>query len=158
MEAFVTLHSNRYSMPVPMIGRRVEIRESLDTLRIFDGHSLVTEHERMPTGRRSRSTLEAHRQQRRETRMASPSAEEKTLSAVSPVLEQLCGKIRKRDGGQALRAMRKLHRMYLEYPTDCLCDAIQAALEHGLIDLARINNMTLQRIQSDFFKSTASVA
>lgn len=151
VEAFVTLHSNRYSMPVPLIGRRVEIHESSTTLRVFDGHTFIAEHQRIPSGRRSRSILEAHRRQRRSITMTTPSAEEKTLGAANPVLAQLCEKLRERYGGQALRTVRRLHRMYLDYPTEPLCAAITIALEHGLIDLNRIEAMVLDRIDGDFF-------
>jgi len=46
VEGYVALHSNRYSVPVTWIGRRVEVRESKDKVEIqLDARNLVT-HQR----------------------------------------------------------------------------------------------------------------
>ena len=152
VEAFVTLHTNRYSVPAKLIGRQLEIRETMDTLRIFDGHDLIVEHQRIVSGQGMRVTLPEHHVQRLPAKPATPSSEERTLQAVHEVLGELCQRLRKRHGGQALRAVRRLHRMYLEYPTEPLCAAIAEALEYELIDLTRIERMALRRIAGDFFK------
>jgi hypothetical protein len=46
VEARVTLHTNRYSVSPDLIDRKVEVRETKDRVRIFDGHKLVAEHKR----------------------------------------------------------------------------------------------------------------
>jgi transposase len=152
VEGFVTLHTNRYSVPASLIGRRIEVHETIDQLRIFDGHNLIAEHDRLAAGLRRRVLLAEHRGQRRSIKPAQPSAEEKTLRVAHSVLGELCERLRRRYGGQALKAVRRLHRMYIEYPTEPLCDAVTAALAYDLIDLGRIERMALTRIAGDFFR------
>jgi len=156
-EGYINLDRNRYSVPEYLpngdiaVGRELAIRETLETIVILNGHGVVTTHERLEPGSGRRVTLTEHRR-KRPRRREDPSPEERVLVAAGPVLEQLVGHLRKRHGGQALRAVRRLHRMYLDYPTDCLVAAIQQALAFGLHDLARIESMTLERIKGDFFK------
>ena len=59
IEGYVALHTNRYSVPVDWIGRRVEVRETRDKIEIQrDARNLVThariadaEHQRITAGR-----------------------------------------------------------------------------------------------------------
>lgn len=153
VEGFVCLHTNRYSVPVELIGRSLEVRETVQQVRIFDGHRLVAEHQRLEPGRYKRATLREHFGQRRRRREPPPPTDdEKTLRAAAPELAALIDRLRARDGGRAVRAVRQLHRMYLDYPTDVLVDAVGEALRFGLIHLGRIERMTLARIRGDFFR------
>ncbi len=81
-----------------------------------------------------------------------PSDEEKTLRVAAPELGELVDRLRARHGGQALRSVRRLHRFYVEYPTEHLVDAVREALQYGLLDLARIERMTLRRVRGEFFQ------
>jgi transposase len=153
-EGYVSLHRNRYSMPAKMIGRTVEIRESITRVRIFDGHRLVVTHERSTPGAKARLTLPEHERDGRHRMRVGPSEEEKLLREVDPALGVLVDRLRKRYGGQALRKVRRLHRMYLEYPTEVLMAAVEEALRFDLYDLERIDRMVLRRIQGDFFRLT----
>ncbi len=57
VEGYVSLHSNRYSVPVTWIGRRVEVRETKDKVEIqLDARSLVT-HERIAEAEHQRVLL-----------------------------------------------------------------------------------------------------
>jgi hypothetical protein len=153
VEGFVTLHTNRYSVLPALIGRQVELHETAERVRVFDGHDLVFDHGRREPGARQRVLADEHRGQRRRQRApAPPSDEEKILRAAHAVLGELCIQLRRRHGGQALRAIRRLHRMYLEYPTEPLCDAVRVALAYQLVDLARIERMALERIAGAFFQ------
>ncbi|MFN0101685.1 MAG: IS21 family transposase [Bryobacteraceae bacterium] len=59
-EGYVSLHSNRYSVPAAFIGRRVEVRETREKLEIeLDARRIVT-HTRLLTADQ-RVTLAAHR-------------------------------------------------------------------------------------------------
>lgn len=152
LEAHVSLYTNRYSVPARWLRRRVEVRETLTQIRIFVGHELIAEHERVEPGLGRWVTLPEHRRQRRKKGPRPPSPEEKTLRAAAPELGELVGRLRARHGGQALRAVRRLHRFYVEYPTEHLVDAVRDALRYGLLDLARIERMTLRRVRGDFFR------
>jgi transposase len=152
VEGYVSLHTNRYSVPARWLRRRVEVRETLCRIRVFVGHELIAEHDRIEAGAGRRVTLSEHRAQRRRKGPRPPSPEEKTLRAAAPELGELVSRLRARHGGQALRTVRRLHRFYVEYPSEHLVAAVRDALRFGLLDLARIERMTLRRIRGDFFR------
>lgn len=157
-EGYVNLHTNRYSVPSRLpngetaVGRWLEVRETLDAIIVLDGHDEVARHARVESGLGKRLTLEAHRDGRWRKRRVEPAREEKLLAAAAPELAELAARLRKRHGGQGLRPIRRLHRMYLEYPTACLIEAARTALHYGLLDLGRLEAMTLERIRGDFFR------
>ncbi|MDH5493732.1 MAG: hypothetical protein OEY14_17395, partial [Myxococcales bacterium] len=99
-----------------------------------------------------RITLAEHRHARRRKGPAPASEEEKVLRAASPELGELVTKLRKRHGGQALRQVRIPHRYYVDYPTEQLVSAVREALHFGLLELPRIEKMTLRCIRGDYFK------
>ena len=152
VEGYVTLHTNQYSAPVTAIGRQVEIRESETQVRLFDGHTLVAEHARAQPGMRARSTLPEHVHRSRRNRVLPPSDEEKLLRTIAPEFGELIARLRKRHGGQALKAVKKAHKMYLDYDTSTLLSAIRRALDHDLCNLERIERMVLREIAGDFFR------
>jgi len=149
------VHTNRYSVPPQLIGRDVDVRESLSRVRVFDRHQLVATHERKEEGLRSRNTLPEHRQAgrwRHRKNSPPPLPEESTLRAGPAELGAMVDAIKKRLGGRAVKPIRALHRMYLDYPEHPLCQALSAALEYGLTDLSRIEQMVLKNIAGDFFR------
>jgi len=150
-EGYVNLHTHRYSLPEHTIGRRVVVHEHLDWVRIFDGHTLIFDHPKVQFGRLKRVTHPEHRYRRRR-RPEAPSDEECVLRAASPELGALVDGLRKRSGGRALRKVRQLHRLYLDYPTEAVVDAVATALEYGLLDVSRIETIVLQRVAGDFFR------
>jgi transposase len=152
VEGYVNLHTNRYSVPTALIGRTVTIRESIDRVRVFDGHAVVTEHERRAVGARVRVTKPEHLGERRWRQYAPQSPEEQALRASAPALGAMVDALRKRHGGQALRAVRRLHRLWRDYPTEPVVDAVKVALEHRLLDLSRLEQMVLRRIAGEFFR------
>lgn len=153
VEGFVTLHTNRYSAPAKLIGRQVEVRETIDRVRIFDGHRLVAEHDKWFHGQHRRFSLPEHTggRWRRQARRA-PIPEENTLRAASPALSKLVDALREHHGGRAVRALRRLHRIYVDYPTEAVASAVEHALRFDLMDLGRIEKMVLRRIAGDFFR------
>jgi hypothetical protein len=48
--------------------------------------------------------------------------------------------------------VRRLHRIWTDYPTETVREAVSVALQFGLIDLERIETMVLRRIAGDFFR------
>jgi transposase len=155
LEGYVNVHTNRYSVPEELLCRSVEVRESKDLVRIFSGHRLMAEHERQEWRARQRMTLPEHRFSGRWKKKGSPLpplVEEKTLSSAGEVLASMVTKLRKRHGGRAARQIKKLHRMYIEYPTDALCKAVEEALAYGLFDLDRIERIVLRNVAGDFFQ------
>ena len=61
VEGYVVLHTNRYSVPLDWIGRRVEVRETQDKIEIqLDARRLVT-HRRIAEAAHQRVMLAEHR-------------------------------------------------------------------------------------------------
>ena len=61
IEGYVALHTNRYSVPLDWIGRRVEVRETQDKIEIqLDARHLVT-HRRIAEAEHQRIMLAEHR-------------------------------------------------------------------------------------------------
>ena len=150
-EGYVRLHTNRYSMPETLIGRRVTVHEHRRKLQAFDGHRLIVAHEKLPFGSGRRQTLLEHRG-RRQPLPLPPLPEEATLRAVAPEVSVLVDALHKVHGGRAARAVRRLHRIYLDYPTEVVVAAVGRALEFGLLDLNRVERMVLRQIAGDFFR------
>ena len=74
IEGYVALNSNRYSVPVEWIGRRVEVRETKDKIEIqLDARRLVT-HRRIAEAEHQRVMLAEHRPPRGQQRRAARSA------------------------------------------------------------------------------------
>ena len=78
--------------------------------------------------------------------------DEKLLRAAAPVLGRLVDALKSREPGRARRSLRRLRQLYLEYPTDALAAAVALALEHGLYDLRRIEELVLRHVGETFFR------
>jgi hypothetical protein len=153
VDGYVNLHTNRYSVPATLIGRRLEVRETANQIRIFDGPRLVIAHERQEPGAHQRLLRPEHQEPRRSRRPTPPpTPEEILLRRAAPRLAPLIDALRRHYGGQAARAVRQLHRLYLDYPLDVLVAAVETALAHRLIDPARIERMVLRRLAGEFFR------
>lgn len=155
LEGYVHLHTNRYSAPTDFVGRRVEVRETKERVLFFDGPRRIATHKREPEGSRQLITLSEHclpgRRRPRNRRNQPPSQEEQTLRAAAVEFGQLLDALVSKRG-RSIRRVRRLHRMFLDYPTEPLRQAIRQALTYGLTDLARIEQMALRRIAGDYFK------
>ena len=68
------------------------------------------------------------------------------------MLGELLDALRKRHGGRAVRAVQRLHKLYLDYPTDTVVEAVSRALDFGLTDLGRIERMVLKAVGNTFFR------
>jgi len=155
VEGYIHLHTNRYSMPTELIDRELAVHETKDQVRLFDGKRLVCEHVRAEDGARKRSTLPGHEKQPRWHKAGAPrppSPEEQRLRADSPVMLRMVEALQKRHGGRATRKLLRLHRFWLDYPEEPLRSGLAVALEHGLLDLDRIESLVLRRVAGDFFR------
>lgn len=153
VEAFVCLHLNRYEVAAELIGRRVEVRESTDRVRIFYGSKEVAIHTRLEPGIEKRSLLPERPERRRVKRQQECLREEVELKAAGAELATLITRLHA-EHGRAVRHIRALHRLYLDYPTDALRKAIAQALSYGLTDLVRLEKMVLKQIAGDYFRLT----
>src|SRR6516162_1106368 len=154
IEGYVALHSNRYSVPVEWIGRRVEVRETKDKIEIqLDARRLVT-HRRLVEAEHRRVTLAEHRPPRGHgaRRRDHPRPEEKAIVAAVPELADYVAGLKQRSRKIVTLALRQLLRFVREYPREPLLGAVREAAHYGLYDLDRLERMILRRVAREYFR------
>jgi len=152
VEGYVSVGTNRYSVPVGWVGRRVEVRERKDTIDIqLDARSLVT-HRRILEPLGQRVTLEAHRPARGEgVKRSAPHPEEKAILDRVPEIAEYVASLKKRTRKVLALALRQLLRMVRDYPREPLLSAVREASQYGLYDLDRLERMILRRVAREYF-------
>lgn len=152
VEGYVSLHTNRYSVPAAWLGRSVEVREAQDRVELTYGLKSVS-HLRVVDAMGQRVTTKEHRPPRwTGVKKTDPSPEEKTVSRLAPDLLDYVAALKKRGRKQTTLALRQLLRMIREYPKGPLREAIAEAERYGLFDLDRVERMVLRRIAHDYFR------
>ena len=152
VEGYVNLNTNRYSVPVTWIGRRVQVRETWETVEIETGREPTVMHRRLIDPIAKRITLPEHRLARGQGRKRKgPPPEEKILAEKAPEVGGYVADLKKKGKKQTLLALRQLLRMVREYPREPLLEALEEASHYGLYDLDRVERMVLRRIASDYF-------
>ena len=153
VEGYIALHSNRYSVPVDWIGRRVEVRETKDKIEIqLDARRLVT-HRRLVEAEHQRVTVAEHRPPRGHgaRRRDHPHPEEKAIVAAAPELADYVAGLKQRSRKTVTLALRQLLRLVREYPREPLLGAVREAARYGLYDLDRVERMILRRVAREYF-------
>jgi transposase len=152
IEGYVALHSNRYSVPVDWIGRRVEVRETKDKIEIqLDVRRLVT-HRRIAEAEHQRITLPEHRPPRGQHGLRpDPHPEENAIVAAAPELAGYVAGLKQRSRKGITLALRQLLRFVREYPRQPLLAAAREAAHYGLYDLDRLERMILRRVTREYF-------
>lgn len=149
---YVTVDTNRYSVPERLCGKPVEVQKGLYEVRIFYRHRPVAEHARLIDQRDAKSTLAGHHSQ--------PMAH-KTSQRTSPMMRQLLGHSRELDtyvariGARrrtgATRLLLRLLAIKRDYPRQAFDPAIARALQYGVFDLDRLEKIILTCVAGDFF-------
>ena len=152
VEAYVTLHTNRYSVPVDWIGRRVEVRETKDRIEIQrDARQMVT-HTRVADAEHQRVLLPEHRPPRGQgIPRPDPHPEEQAILAAAPEIADYLAALKKHGRKTLTLALRQLLRLVREYPPEPLRAAVREAARYGLYDLDRLERMILRRVARDYF-------
>jgi len=152
IEGYVALHTNRYSVPVEWIGRRVEVRETKDKIEIQrDARRLVT-HRRIGDAEDQRITLAEHRPPRgQRAPRPDPHPEENAILTAAPELAEYVAGLKQRSRKVITLALRQLLRFVREYPRDPLLGAVREAARYGLYDLDRLERMILRRVTREYF-------
>ena len=152
LEGYVVLHSNRYSVPLEWMGRRVEVRESRDKIEIqLDARRLVT-HRRIAEAAQQRVLLAGHRPPRgQRVPRPDPHPEEKAIVTAVPELAEYVTALKQRSRKMITFALRQLLRLVREYPREPLLRAVREAAHYGLYDLDRLERMILRRVAREYF-------
>ena len=151
-EGYVALHTNRYSVPVAWIGRRVEVRETKDKIEIqLDPRNLVT-HVRIAEAEHHRVLLAEHRPPRGQgLARIELHPEEKTILAAVPEIAAYVTAVKQRGRKVPGLALRQLLRLVREHPREPLLAAVQEAARYGLYDLDRLERMILRHVSREYF-------
>jgi hypothetical protein len=152
IEGYVALHTNRYSVPVEWIGRRVEVRETKGKIEIqLDARRLVT-HRRIAEAEHQRITLAEHRPPRgQRAPRPDPHPEENAILTAAPELAEYVVGLKQRSRKVITLALRQLLRFVREYPREPLLGAVREAARYGLYDLDRLERMILRRVTREYF-------
>ena len=152
VEGYVALHSNRYSVPVSWIGRRVEVRESKDKVEIqLDARNLVT-HRRIAEAEHQRVMLPQHRAPWGQgAKRSDLHLEEEAILKAVPEIADYVTALKKHSRKLVVLALRQLLRLVREYPRGPLLAAVREAARYGLYDLDRVERMILRQVARDYF-------
>ena len=152
VEGYVALHTNRYSVPLDWIGRRVEVRETKDQMEIqLDARHLVR-HRRLAEAEHQRIRLPGHHPPPRQGRpRPDPHPEEKAILEAVPEMAEYLAALKQRSRKVLTLALRQLWRLVREYPREPLLAAVQEAARYGLYDLDRLERMILRRVAREYF-------
>jgi hypothetical protein len=128
VEGYVSLNSNRYSVPVDWIGRRVEVRETKDKVELQLDVRKVVAHARIAEAEYQRVTLAEHRPPRG-LRIPRPDRhpEEKAILEAAPELAGYVAAMKQHGRKTIMLALRQLLRLVREYPREPLLAAVQEA-------------------------------
>jgi transposase len=149
---YVHVDTNRYSVPERLIGKEVEVHKLWDRIEIFWKQQKVADHERLIDKREARSTIKGHHLPLYRQRIRSgPCKEEMGLLGHSEPLDRYVEELKKRSPGRAVRQMRKLLSLKRTYPEKPFLQAMEQALQYGMYDLSRLEQMILSHVAGDFF-------
>ena len=149
---YVTVDTNRYSVPEKLCTRHVEVLKSWEKITIYHKHQKVAEHKRLIDKRDGKLTLPGHHHPfyNKKNKMA-VLKEEKALIGRSETLDRYVAGIKKNSHGSGRRKLQKLLTLQRTYPADAFEKAVEKALRYGLYDLLRLENLILSFVAGDFF-------
>ena len=155
VEGYVSVNSNRSSVPISWIGRRVEVRETKSKIEFqLDARNLVT-HARAVTAEPQRITLAEHKPPRGEgVKRSERHPEEQAILAAAPELAHYVAALKTKGRKVVALALRQLLRLVKEYPREPLLGAVGEAAQCGLYDLDRLERMIMRRVERDYFLLT----
>jgi hypothetical protein len=148
----VNVNRVRYSAPYRLIGRALEVRETLERIVLYDGPRRVASHARVHGPFDTRVTDPAHRPPRGQglSRHRPPAPEQIEILQIEPCL---CSYLKslKQYVGERRAPLRRLLSMLRDYPRAPFLAAIADAERYRLFDLDRLEKMVLRRIADDYF-------
>ena len=151
-EGYVNLNRVRYSAPYRLIGRALEVRETLERVVLYDGPRRVASHVRVHGPFDTRVTDPAHRPPRGQglTRHRPPAPELIEILQIAPCLTLYLNAF-KSHVGERRAPLRRLLSMLRDYPREAFLAAVADAERYRLFDLDRLEKMVLRRIADDYF-------
>lgn len=152
LEGYVSLETNRYSVPDRLVGQRMELHKHESMVRILFQGQVVAEHRRMVGRRDGRVTLPGHHQTLPRKASTMPPAEERLLLGLDDTLDAYVAQIKQGAPGRGVIRLRRLLELKRTYPPASFLTAVRTAHQYGLLDLDRLERMILKQVAGDFFE------
>ena len=151
-EGYVNVNRIRYCAPYRLIGRALEVRETLERVVLYEGPRQVASHARVHGPFDTRVTDPSHRPPRGQglSRHRPPAPELIEILAVVPCLSGSLQAFRQYVG-ERRAPLRRLLSMLRDYPRGAFLAAVAEAERYRLFDLDRLEKMVLRRIADDYF-------
>ena len=147
---FVSVDTNRYSVPEALVGRAVTVYKHYATIEIHYRHRPLATHARLVGVRDARHTLPGHHTiPQRVPRQ--PSVHTQLLRGEHPVLDSYVAALSKHRQGRDTRSLNRLLQLKRSYPAQPFLAALGQALKYGMFDLARLETLVLRHVAGDFF-------
>lgn len=150
---YIHLNCIRYSAPYRLIGRTLEVRETLERVELYDGPRRVAEHARSYGPVDTYVTDPAHRPPRGEgksARKSQPTPEEIEALQLEPRVESYLKALKEHVGNRRV-PLRRFLTLLQEYPREAFLSALTQAERYRLFDLDRLEKMVLRQIAADCF-------
>jgi transposase len=151
-EGHVHLNRVRYSAPYRLIGRALEVRETLDRVDLYDGPRRVATHARVYGPLDTRVTDPAHRPPRGQglARHPQPAPEQLEILQIEPRLASYLHALKLAIGDRRA-PLRRLLSMLQDYPRAAFLTAIDIAERYRLFNLDRLEKIVIRQVADDFF-------
>jgi transposase len=150
LHGYVSVDTNRYSVPERYVGKSVAVYKLPAEIHVCRKDSTIAIHRRLIGERDAKSTLPGHHtipvRQGRGT-----AAEEALLAGHHSSLDRYTAGLKQRGHAGNRRALRRLIEMKRTYPAGPFIAAIEQALQYGLFDLGRLEDLILKQVAGDFF-------
>jgi hypothetical protein len=154
LHGYVSVDANRYSVPERFVAKSVAVYKTPAEIQIRRKDTTIAVHRRLIGQRDARSTLPGHHAiPLRQGRGAAD--EEKLLRGHHPSLDRYAAALRQHSHGYGRRPLRRLIEMKRTYPAGPFIAAIEQALQYGLFDLGRLEDLILKQVAGDFFALNA---
>jgi transposase len=152
-EGYVHVNRIRYSAPYRLIGKALEVRETIERVDLYDGPRCVASHARVLGAPDTRVSDRAHRPPRGEGRSAQPHKPAPEAIQIMQIDARLSGYLQmlKEHVGDRRAPLRRLLAMLNDYPRDAFIGTVELAAQYRLFDLDRLERMVLKRIAKDYF-------
>jgi len=152
MSGYVTVDTNRYSVPERLCGQHVEVLKSWERISIHHKQKKVADHGRLIDKKDGKVTLSDHHQPHYNKKGSKiVCQEERALAGRSDILDRYVAGIKKSSYGSGRRKLQKLLELQRTYPADAFEKAVEKGLHFGLYDLSRLENLILSSVAGDFF-------
>jgi transposase len=151
-EGYISVETQRYSVPERLIGQIVDVYHYMNHLDIFYQHQKVATHQRATGKAYQRICDKNHHPTLRHCSMNKELSEtQRRLTGLHPVLDLYLNDLKSQVRGRGFSVFKRLLYFKELYPHDAFIAGIINAQEYRLYDMNRLEHLILRFIQSDFF-------